>query len=193
MVLLTDGMGETTDYSDVISTYSVKGYETLNPEFVDYLEISIGEGGSSYIALNLPADTLEKTLGVQVEQMAPVMLMGNWINVGLSSMIFRKNLLTGETGSKESNAIVTAMINQSIAGTSVVNSAKISSSEELSTTLDAILMVAEDPSYKEYINAALLNKKSRLSIKEGDGGALKVIDNSGSEHSLEEVLWVLSL
>ena len=26
-----------TDYSDVISTYSVKGYETLNPDFTDYL------------------------------------------------------------------------------------------------------------------------------------------------------------
>ena len=24
-----------TDYSDVISTYSVKGYETLNPEFFE--------------------------------------------------------------------------------------------------------------------------------------------------------------
>ena len=24
-----------SDYSDVISTYSVKGYETLNPEFID--------------------------------------------------------------------------------------------------------------------------------------------------------------
>ena len=26
-----------SDYSDVISTYSVKGYETLNPDFTDYL------------------------------------------------------------------------------------------------------------------------------------------------------------
>ena len=27
-----------SDYSDVISTYSVKGYETLNTEFIDYLK-----------------------------------------------------------------------------------------------------------------------------------------------------------
>ena len=27
-----------SDYSDVISTYSVKDYETLNTEFVDYLK-----------------------------------------------------------------------------------------------------------------------------------------------------------
>lgn len=27
-----------SDYSDVISTYSVKGYETLNPDFFEYLE-----------------------------------------------------------------------------------------------------------------------------------------------------------
>ena len=27
-----------TDWSDVLSTYSVKGYETLNPEFVDYIK-----------------------------------------------------------------------------------------------------------------------------------------------------------
>ena len=27
-----------SDYSDVISTYSVKEYETLNPDFVDYIK-----------------------------------------------------------------------------------------------------------------------------------------------------------
>lgn len=27
-----------SEYQEVISTYSVMGYETLNPEFVDYLE-----------------------------------------------------------------------------------------------------------------------------------------------------------
>ena len=163
------------------------------PEFVDYLDISIGDSGSSYIALNLSADTLKKTLGAEVEQMAPVMLMGNWINVALEDTIFRKNLLTGETGSKESNPIVTAMINQSIASASVANSAKLSSSEELSTTLDAILMVSEDASYADYINAALTSKRSRLSIVNAEGGGLKVTDNGGTEHSLEEVLWVLSL
>jgi hypothetical protein len=29
-----------SDYSDVISTYSVKGYETLNPDFFEYLEVT---------------------------------------------------------------------------------------------------------------------------------------------------------
>ena len=27
-----------TDYQDIVSTYSVMGYETLNPEFVEYLK-----------------------------------------------------------------------------------------------------------------------------------------------------------
>lgn len=56
-----------SDYSDVISTYSVKGYETLNPEFVDYLKSTADVTPAEYpLVLNIIGDCLsqeeEKTI-----------------------------------------------------------------------------------------------------------------------------------
>lgn len=48
-----------TDYSDVISTYSVKGYETLNPEFFEYLKTTAEITPSdSPLVLNIIGDCL---------------------------------------------------------------------------------------------------------------------------------------
>lgn len=48
-----------SDYSDVISPYSVKNYETLNPEFVDYLKETAQLTPSKYpLVLNIIGDCL---------------------------------------------------------------------------------------------------------------------------------------
>ena len=50
-----------SDYSDVISTYSVKGYETLNPEFVDYLKSTAEVTPSECpVVLNIIGDCLSE-------------------------------------------------------------------------------------------------------------------------------------
>ena len=48
-----------SDYSDVISVYSVKNYETLNPEFVDYIKSTAELTPSEYpIVLNIIGNCL---------------------------------------------------------------------------------------------------------------------------------------
>lgn len=50
-----------SDYSDVISSYSVKGYETLNPDFVDFLKESAGLIPEDYpLVLNIIGDGLSQ-------------------------------------------------------------------------------------------------------------------------------------
>ena len=50
-----------SDYSDVISTYSVKNYETLNPEFVDYIKETAELTPSEYpLVLNIIGDCLSQ-------------------------------------------------------------------------------------------------------------------------------------
>ena len=50
-----------SDYSDVISPYSVKDYETLNPEFADYLQSAAEVAPPEYpIVLNIIGDCLSQ-------------------------------------------------------------------------------------------------------------------------------------
>ena len=50
-----------SDYNDVISTYSVKGYETLNTEFSDYIKTSVEFAPPEYpIVLNIIGDCLSQ-------------------------------------------------------------------------------------------------------------------------------------
>ena len=50
-----------SDYSDVISTYSVKNYETLNQEFVEYLRSTAEFTSSEYpLVLNIIEDCLSE-------------------------------------------------------------------------------------------------------------------------------------
>lgn len=50
-----------SDYSDVISTYSVKDYETLNPDFYDYLKTTAEITPSEYpLVLNIIEDCLSE-------------------------------------------------------------------------------------------------------------------------------------
>ena len=50
-----------SDYSDVISTYSVKDYETLNPDFIDYLkEVADLTPAESPLVLNIIGDCLSQ-------------------------------------------------------------------------------------------------------------------------------------
>ena len=50
-----------SDYNDIISQYSVKGYETLNTEFMDYLKTSVEFASPEYpIVLNIIGDCLSQ-------------------------------------------------------------------------------------------------------------------------------------
>ena len=58
-----------SDYSDVISAYSVKGYETLNPEFSDYLKNTAEVAPPEYpIVLNLISDRLSQEEKQTIEE-----------------------------------------------------------------------------------------------------------------------------
>ena len=56
-------------YSDVISPYSVKGYETLNPEFVDYLKSAADVTPAEYpLVLNIIGDCLSEDEKMTIEE-----------------------------------------------------------------------------------------------------------------------------
>ena len=58
-----------SDYSDVISTYSVKGFETLNPDFVDYLKSTAQVTPSECpIVLNIIGDCLSQDEKKTIEE-----------------------------------------------------------------------------------------------------------------------------
>lgn len=58
-----------SDYSDVISTYSVKGCETLNPDFVDFLKESAGLIPEEYpLVLNIIGDGLSEEEKKTIEE-----------------------------------------------------------------------------------------------------------------------------
>ena len=51
-----------SDYNDVISTYSVKGYETLNTEFADFIKTEVEFAPPEYpIVLDIIGDCLSKS------------------------------------------------------------------------------------------------------------------------------------
>ena len=56
-------------YNDVINSYSVKGYETLNPEFVDYLKSAAEVTPPEYpLVLNIIGDCLSKEEQKTIEE-----------------------------------------------------------------------------------------------------------------------------
>ena len=58
-----------SEYSDVISTYSVKGYETLNPDFYEYLETTADVTPSdSPIVLHIIEDCLSQAERKTIEE-----------------------------------------------------------------------------------------------------------------------------
>ena len=58
-----------SDYSDVISGYSVKGYETLNTEFIDYLKSAADMAPIEYpLVLNIIGDCLSEEEKKTIEE-----------------------------------------------------------------------------------------------------------------------------
>jgi hypothetical protein len=58
-----------SSYSDVISTYSVKDYETLNPDFFDYLKTTAEVTPSEYpLVLNIIEDCLSEEEKVTIDE-----------------------------------------------------------------------------------------------------------------------------
>ena len=61
-----------SDYDDVISTYSVKDYETMNPDFVDYLKSAAAVTPHECpIVLNIIADCLSQKERKTIEEVIP--------------------------------------------------------------------------------------------------------------------------
>ena len=61
-----------SEYNDVVSSYSVKDYETLNPEFVDYLKSTAEVTPPEYpLVLNIIGDCLTQEEKKTIEEVIP--------------------------------------------------------------------------------------------------------------------------
>ncbi len=61
-----------SDYSDVISSYSVKGYETLNPDFLEYVKAAAEVTPPEYpLVLNIIGDCLSPEEKKTIDRIVP--------------------------------------------------------------------------------------------------------------------------
>lgn len=156
-----------------------------------YLELSIGENGSSYVAIRLNTPALEELVGISATDDLPVMISGNCLNIACRDKIIKKNLFTGAQTSKDSSEEMIHAINHSIDEVSKINMDKLDVYPDLSEVLDMILRLSDENIAS--LNEKLADRQSTLKIETDDSGAKCVLDKFGVVHSLQEVLWVLSL
>lgn len=156
------------------------------------LELSIGENGASYIALNLPADKRTLICSELADKDVPVLFVGNTICASYDNHIVKKHLLNGECTTKDIAIEVVKSINYSISASAKANSMKIEENEELIEALNCILDISNDLELINNVNDYLEAKKSYLKIVQNEEGEYVVRDANQINHSIEEVLWILS-
>ena len=83
-------------------------------------------------------------------------------------------------------------INRSISSIAEANTVKIEGNENLKEVSHDMLDLSNDSSHVNSLNDHLKNQKSHLRIVQRDNGEYTVSDTQQFNHSLEEVLWILS-
>ena len=161
-------------------------------DFTSCFELSIGENGGSYIAILLDASLINQQLGCQAEGTIPVMFLGNCISIAYDSIITKKNLLTNEIKINNTKNEIITSINRSISVVAEINQKILDKKPELYTIISQLLNLNEE-SNVNYINEILKACNSRLQIVKDSDENLVVIDSNNIIHSLQEILWNLSL
>ena len=161
-------------------------------DFTSCFELSIGENGGSYIAIHLDASLINQQLGCHAEGTIPVMFLGNCISIAYDSIITKKNLLTNEIKINNTKNEIITSINRSISVVAEINQKILDKKPELYTIISQLLNLNEE-SNVNYINEILKACNSRLQIVKDSDENLVVIDSNNIIHSLQEILWNLSL
>ena len=151
------------------------------------LRITIGEKGNSFIALNMPIEMLEM-IGIHVGEADtyPIMLLGNYIDCAIEDHIIKYNLLTKEMTRKTVDENVVVLLNSSVSRIAKWNDSYRTESSDFAMLMNAVLSA----NY-EVLNDRLRMMDSFLKFVEEDG-CIKVKDETGEIHSMQEVLWMIS-
>ena len=154
---------------------------------VSPLRITIGEKGNSFIALNMPVEMLQM-IGIHVgeDETYPIMLLGNYIDCAIEDHIIKYNLLTKEMTRKTVDENVVALLNSSVSRIAKWNDSYRTESSDFDVLMNAVL----SGDY-EVLNDRLRMLDSFLKFVEEDG-CIKVKDETGEIHSMQEVLWMIS-
>ena len=166
--------------------------DDIKYDFTSCFELSIGENGGSYIAINLDSAIINQQFAIQIEGICPVMFLGNCISVAHGSTIAKKNLLTNELTLKDAREETIASINRSISLVSEINQTVLDKKPELNTIISQMLNLSDESNINT-INDMLKACNSRLQIENNSEGDLIVYDTNKIIHSLQEILWNLSL
>ena len=154
---------------------------------VSPLRITIGEKGNSFIALNMPVEMLQM-IGIHVgeDETYPIMLLGNYIDCAIEDHIIKYNLLTKEMTRKTVDENVVVLLNSSVSRIAKWNDSYRTESSDFTMLMNAVLSA----NY-EVLNDRLRMMDSFLKFVEEDG-CIKVKDETGEIHSMQEVLWMIS-
>ena len=154
---------------------------------VSPLRITIGEKGNSFIALNMPVEMLQM-IGIHVgeDETYPIMLLGNYIDCAIEDHIIKYNLLTKEMTRKTVDENVVVLLNSSVSRIAKWNDSYRTESSDFTMFMNAVLSA----NY-EVLNDRLRRMDSFLKFVEEDG-CIKVKDETGEIHSMQEVLWMIS-
>ena len=151
------------------------------------LRITIGEKGNSFIALNMPVEMLQM-IGIHVgeDETYPIMLLGYYIDCAIEDHIIKYNLLTKEMTRKTVDENVVVLLNSSVSRIAKWNDSYRTESSDFTMLMNAVLSA----NY-EVLNDRLRMMDSFLKFVEEDG-CIKVKDETGEIHSMQEVLWMIS-
>lgn len=156
------------------------------------LELSIGENGASYIALKLPAEKRAMIHPELLDKDVPILFVGNTVCASYEDQIVKKHILKGVCSVKTVAAEVVESMNYSVSASATTNQMKMDSNEALMDVVNDMLGISENTEGLERLNTCLEDKKSALRIVQSENGEYAVRDYNQANHSLEEVLWVLS-
>ena len=156
------------------------------------LELSIGESGASYIAFQLSPAMRALICPELSDNDVPLLLVGNTICASYENQIVKKHLLKGTCTTREMAPEAVTSINRSISSIAEANTVKIEGNENLKEVIHDMLDLSNDSSHVNSLNDHLENQKSHLRIVQRDNGEYAVSDTQQFNHSLEEVLWILS-
>ncbi|MCR5545486.1 MAG: leucine-rich repeat domain-containing protein [Lachnospiraceae bacterium] len=154
------------------------------------LVMAIGESGNSYIPLYVPAKIVDETAN---DEQVPAMLMGNYISVAYQGSLNKNNLCTNAETRKNMPEIAISQVNSTILTMCETNDAILKENEFLYDIYKAIVLEKLEAAGIERVNGALATKGSNIKIEVSSDGTRVVKDSDGVAHSLQEILWSLSM
>ena len=197
---LEDFVQEADDIDDTSTEISIPGAFSVEDVFANvsfvtaevverrHLEISIGENGSSYIAIMLSPEQIDELFDISASDNMPAMIIGNQVSIGFGDGVITRNLTTGDRSEKPSTPEIVSGINQSIIQTAQINLESSKTGKATTAALDHIFNLINDPGNCGRLNDILSSFGSRLSVQEDGMGHFAVVDQNHALHSIAEAL-----